>query len=426
MRVTSCCRVLALAALLPCALLAASPDSPPATVEDLVREALDRNPDLRAARSEVTALRTRPAQVESQPDPTLALRYQNDGWTPSLGTEPMSMLEVVAAQTITRGGKLELHARRLALDADHAAEQVRRAEISVATAVRRAHIELARARGLRALALEQGATWADVEEAARVRYSSGLGSAADMLRAQIEKTRVEEQLATLAADEEALVLELNRLRDRDAATPIATDDGAKTTAHQDEPEELLIERLAAESPELRAAQHEIERARVGVARARADFVPDLTMLAGFSTRASLGPMWQAGVSLSLPLHRSRLEAAVAEMETREKASEMRREAARQRLAIRTRERLVRVRAAATIERLYREGLVPQTQASADAVLSEYGAGRGTLAAVLQALAAVREARAGHLRAVAASALARVTLEEGSLVSLGMGHEADAP
>ena len=48
-------------------------------LEDLVREALARNPEILAAQKRYEALRQRPSQASSLPDPTLSLSYNSSG-----------------------------------------------------------------------------------------------------------------------------------------------------------------------------------------------------------------------------------------------------------------------------------------------------------------------------------------------------------
>src|SRR5262245_42818539 len=75
---------------------AAPPAVPDPVLQGLVDEALARNPQLVAAQQLERAAGARPAQEGSRPGPSVGVFYQNDGWAPSLGREPMTMLGLSA------------------------------------------------------------------------------------------------------------------------------------------------------------------------------------------------------------------------------------------------------------------------------------------------------------------------------------------
>src|SRR5258708_27888689 len=89
---------------------AAETATPSATseVDALVAEALERNPDLAAAKHEAAASRARVASAGALPDPMLSVTYENDGTSFSLGVEPMTRLSFMAQQAFPFPGKLAL------------------------------------------------------------------------------------------------------------------------------------------------------------------------------------------------------------------------------------------------------------------------------------------------------------------------------
>ena len=76
----------------------ATPDDASAEVAALVAEALQKNPDVLAARQEAAASAARVGPAGALPDPMVTVGYENDGAAPSLGTEPMTRLAFVAQQ----------------------------------------------------------------------------------------------------------------------------------------------------------------------------------------------------------------------------------------------------------------------------------------------------------------------------------------
>ena len=379
----------------------------------LVAEALAKNPDVRQADDALAAARARPSQARALPDPTLSLTYTNDGWSPTLGNRDMTTLGVMGSQVLTWPGKRRLRGAVLDLEAEQAAQQAERVRLSLVAAVKRAYFRLLLARQLQAVIHEQEEIWKEIEGVARARYGVGQGAQQDVLRVQVEVTRMQQQRAEQDAEARVRRAELNRLLAR------AADQEVETADHLDlfrnpRPREEIVTEVEQQSPELRAASTAIERDRLLVALAEKDKNPDLAVQAGYMNRGHLDPMWQAGVSFNLPLRRGRLQGARAEAEARARASERRLESLRLELRFRTEERLAQLETAETVARLYGDGIVPQDQMSVEAAIASYQAGRVPFVAVLEALATLYGDRSTHLRVLAGHQGTRASLEEGSL------------
>jgi outer membrane protein TolC len=402
-------------------------DSP--TLAALVEEALARNPDIRAAGEALRAARTRPAQASARRDPSLALTYTNDGWSPSLGDMPDANLSLMLSQDLPWPGKRRLRGEIASKEAERVEQQLARARLSVAASVRRAYAGLLQARALLELTREQAEVWRQIEGVARARYSVGQGNQQDVLRAQIELTRIGQALTEQEAEGAVRRAELNRLLDRDAEAPLETSD-ALAPATPAAPLQQELERLAAASPELRAARASVEAAKLLLDLARKEYRPDLTLLAGYMNRGGLDPMWQAGVAINLPLNRKRRASGVAEAEAQLRSAEAGLRSIELQLRYRTQERLAQLAAALETAALYRDGVVPQGGLNVEAAIASYQAGRVPFVAVLEALTTLYVDRITLLRLYAGSARIRASLDEASLESTsdlpGMAPAAMAP
>jgi outer membrane protein TolC len=175
-----------------------------------------------------------------------------------------------------------------------------------------------------------------------------------------------------------------------------------------------LERLRTLSPELRAAQIAIDRARLAVDLAKKEYRPDFTVLGGYMNRGGLDPMWQAGVSVTLPLNRKRRASGVAEAEQLLSAARSRREGVELQLRLRTEERLAQLAAAQKVALLYGEGIVPQGRMSVEAAIASYQAGRVPFITVLESLTTLYGDRVTLVRALAGQSRVRASLDEASL------------
>lgn len=416
----------------------AAPPAPPhdspadPVLAALVEEALGASPDLLALQESLLAARARPGQARALADPMLSVVYTNDGWSPSLGRMSMTTLGFMGSQELPWPGKRGLRGDVSAREADQAAQALERARRGTAAAVTRAYYGLALSRELLVLVREQEALWQQIEGVARARYAVGQGAQPDVLRVQIELTRVEEQSARQEAESRIRLAELNRLTGRPAGTPLET--RARLALRPlDESLDAALERLASGSPELRSAALAGERARLRVALAEKDWKPDFGVQAGYMNRGGLDPMWQAGISLSLPVQRKRRAEAAAEAEAELRASARAAEAVRLQLRFRTEERLAQLETTERIAGLYERGIIPQGRLAVDAAVANYQSGRVPFVAVLESLTTLYNDRAAHLGLLANHERIRASLEEASLEettsldaagAAGMGPRAD--
>jgi outer membrane protein TolC len=320
---------------------------------------------------------------------------------------------VTLSQDLPFPGKRRLRGRIAALEADQLDQQLARARLAVAAAVRRAYFGLLQSRALADLTREQSEVWRQIEGVARVRYSVGQGNQQDVLRTQVELTRVGQALAEQEAEASIRLAEINRLLGRPAE---ATLDASFALGEIGPAESLSaeLERARSLSPELTAARSAIDRARLAVELARKEYRPDFNVQGGYMNRGGLDPMWQAGVSLNLPIRRGRRAGAVAEAEAVLAAAESRLAAVELQLRLRTQERLAQLEAARNVATLYREGIVPQDRMSVEAAIASYQSGRIPFISVLESLATLYTDRSTLVGLLAGQARIRASLDEASL------------
>ena len=112
-------------------------------------------------------------------------------------------------------------------------------------------------------------------------------------------------------------------------------------------------------------------------------------------------MWQAGLSIGLPVWSRRKQGpAVAETKARAAGEAASAEALEQVLRLRVAERRATLEALLGNIALYRDGLLVQSQATVDSTLAQYRVGRVTFASVLEANAGFVADEDGYLAALA--------------------------
>ena len=385
-------------------------------VEALVAEALANNPDLVAVRQEAAAARARVSPAGTLPDPMVTVNYENDGVSPSLGVESMTRLQFMAQQAIPFPGKLGLQERVAKADAERSATRPDRVALALEAAVRRGYATLLEARENLRLVDEQIETWRGIEEVIRARYSAGMGTQQDVLRAQSERTRLLQQRRKDEAAEEGALVELRRLLYRPPDAPVPTErrlvPGEPLAAL---PADEFLKKTLEATPELRDAALAKERSRLAEELAHRNLRPDLVASAGYMNRGSLPLMWSAGVGVSVPLWVGKKQRPlIVEAQSLVEAASAT-EASLRRLALaRTEERLIRIRQLGDESRLDSEALLVQDRLAVDAALASYRTGGVPFVTVLEALSTSFTDRRGAVARLADLLRAEADLREFSL------------
>lgn len=395
-------------------------------LDALVSEALAKAPEMESAHASVEAAQHRIVPARTLPDPFLSSTYQNDGRSISLGKAEGSFLGLMATQAIPWPGKL-----RLAGDiASSEAKEIERGtlgrtELTLEARVRNAWYDLVLAHAIDRIIEDRRAAAAQIEASVRERYAAGLTVQQDVLRAQVELARIEELKATQTATIASRAAELNRLvgapQDRVIATPDRLPEEVGAPALAD-----LISAAAARSPELAASAQAIDTGRIRVDLAKKNFLPDFSVNAGSMYRGSfaMGPMWQVGVGVSLPIwidRRQQNQLAEARAVVRGRTAD--KDTVALELEVRTRERVAQLDASSRIAELYRDKVLPLDDLSLESALASYQSGKVPFITVLDALNTLYSDRAILAGRLAESAKWRVAIDEASLQPTAMSSGA---
>jgi outer membrane protein TolC len=382
----------------------------------LIQEALDHNPDLARTRTLIQAEQERIPQAKALADPSLTLGLQNDGFKSiQVGKMETSYYQIMLTQPLPWPGKRNLRGAIASLGVDTSRATSDRTRLTLVADVKRAYFGLLLVRGQVELLDQQALFWRQASDLTRVRYEVGQGAQADLLRAQLEQNRLRQTRLGLQAEERTLVAGLNRLRGVQDGAPVPTTARLGEQPVAVAPAAAWVARAEQESPELRAARVGITQAERSLDLARRDRYPDFAVSAGVMPRGSFDPMWTVGVSIALPLwSKNKQQRAVAEQEFRRKAQGSEVDNVRNLLRQRIEERSAQLEAAQDTLRLFREGLLVQSEASFQASLAQYETGRTPFLGVLEALNGWLADRGGYLAALAQAQALAIAQEEFNL------------
>lgn len=405
-----------LAAAIPTGVRAQAP-APDAALSKLLDDATTASPEVAQAQAGVEAERARIPQAGALPDPSLTLGIQNDGFKRiEIGTAGTSYFNIMVTQPLYWPGKRGLREQVATLGSRRAEALLARVALDLEGRVRRAYLGWLLAQGQVELLAEQEMLWTQAEQTARSRYESGQAPQSDLLRAQLERARLQQRRWALDAEVAVRLADLNRLRARplDERVPAAAR-LAETADPALLSESDAVRDAEARSPELLFSSLGVDQAGRRVELARKEERPDFAVTAAIMPRGSLEPMWSLGVTVGLPIFAGRKqERAVDENQQRQIGEAQGSEALRQILRLRTHQRLSTLASLNRTNQLYRSQILVLSAATTRSTLSQYEVGRIPFAAVLEVLSGYVSDRASFLGSLADAQLIAIAEQEVSL------------
>ncbi|MGA2629406.1 MAG: TolC family protein [Terriglobia bacterium] len=388
-------------------------DSPPARLEELVREALTRNPEIQAAQRGAEAKRARVPQAKAWSDPTLTLGYGGNILPPYtlMRGDPSSQRQFMAEQVIPYPGKTRLRGEIAAREADAEATGIDEVSRRVVAEVKQAYVDLYFAdQSLSTLAKERQIL-EQLAQVSQIRYSVGKGVQQDIIRAQVELTRLSERQTMLEQTRRTLEAQLNSLRDLPVDTPVGPASELRQSVLVQTPAEL---QSAAEStfPALKRQQAMIEGNQLAVNLAHKEVRPDFSVGYTYMQRAGLPDMYGFTFSTSLPVfRRNKQDQAIREAALNLEAAQRSVGNQLTLLRYRVKQEFVAVEAADRLMKLYTEGLVPQSRLALESSLASYEAGASDFQTVLSNFTTILEYELNYHQQLANHEKALARLEE---------------
>jgi cobalt-zinc-cadmium efflux system outer membrane protein len=354
------------------------------SADELVRMALESSPALAALRESVAAAREMERPATALADPMVEGMFQDEEFPDyTVGKMPMSMIGVEVRQPLPYPGK-----RRARGDAASAETALRTARISALEARVASEVRVLYGK-IYAVDRERQALTAAHElvdmlsATAASRYASGGAEQEAVLKAQLQGSRLGEQLEDLDAERAAMVAELGRWLGRPIVLGEITELPKVSLDLQAEPASADVE----------VARAAVALAERRLAAAQLDLKPDFSPSAGLAGRGPLGAVLTLRFGVELPFWKK------SKQEPMIRAAERGLEMSRQELrdaevlaASETARLAVRWQQAERQVTRFREAILPQSSTVLDAARSSYLAARGDFSTVIEDFGLWLEAR----------------------------------
>ena len=373
------------------------------TVDSLIEEAVSNNPQIQAAYNNWKAEEYKVAQVKSLPDPMADYAYFGSNVETRVGPQEH---KYGVSQKIPFPGKLNIKGKAQSKHAGILKEKYEAAKREVIKNVRFAYYDVFWVDKAIQITEEEKAILENLEKVAQRKYESNVVPQQDVIKAQVELSKLIDKLFLLKQNIKGLEAKMNSLLDRPKGTALGVIGAVEPVKFEYSLEELHA--MAQDSrQELLAANLDVERAKYEKSLAKLDYLPDITV--GFdyiqigkdhTTMENDGEdAWMGKVAVNVPLWFDRLGAQLKEKDAKLEAARKNYENIENSLSYEIEDVYSKIAAYKDIISLYKTALVPQTEQAFEAANTAYETGNVDFLNWLDAERILLQTRLAYYKAI---------------------------
>ena len=379
----------------------------------IVRIALERNRDIAEMRARALAAEARGRAASRLPD--LEVKYEQWGvpLARPLALNNADTLMVGVRQNFPAWGTLEARGRAASEDAGGARETEKARRQEVAAQVTRTFATYYRAEQELRLHLEHVGLTSRVLEFAKLNQRTGRGGGLqDVLRLELELTRLHTDVARIERDQRSSRALLNALMDRASDAPLGPPEELSVSTGGDVAE--MEKALGTNRPELKAAGRAVKRTQALLDETRrAAWIPNLMlgldywyMPMGEEKRHAYGAM----VGINLPWLSGRRRDEEREAEQTFMAEQHALEATRNAVTYELHDAAARLDSARQTFQIVDQELLARARRSLEVTQAAYSSGQGDATTLLDAMRSYLQVRIERVRALAEVAMSQTDLQ----------------
>jgi cobalt-zinc-cadmium efflux system outer membrane protein len=365
-------------ALMACLVLAGMHAVAAVPLAGLLDEAGRNNPDIIAALRGWQAAAQVPSQVSTLPDPQVTVQHFSVGSPrPFAGysNSEFAYIGLCISQELPYPGKLSLRAEAAQRDAAASRERFEATKRSIFQQLKAAYFQLAYVQQTLGVLERDERLLEQIEKVAEARYRVGQGTQQDVLKAQLQRTKILRELAHHHELMESQQAQLKKILNRPPdSVDISVDDLTETPLGYTSEE--LLAKVRTQNPDVTGEQEMVRKQSLQVEMARKDRYPDFTVQYMWQhTAQQFRDYYMLSFSARLPIYKRRkLDPEMTQAVEELNRSRREYESHVQQAYFEVRDQFISAETAAQILKIYREGLIPQAMATFRAGLAAYESG----------------------------------------------------
>ncbi len=344
-------------------------------LDDVIREALDKNPEAQSALHTIKALQRRVPQVESLPDPMASIGWAgNPAPFSVMSGDPSSYRGLTVSEQFPYPGKLKLRGQIASKEADVAQADYDAIQRRVAAGVKTAYYAYFYYDRAIQTTNRNKDLLEKLSKIAEARYRVGKAMQQDVLRSQIEVSMLLEKLTMLEQQRATAQARINDflVRSPESPLPPAADVGPATITHTlDE----LYALAAANDTAVVRNNKMVERGQLGIALAEREYRPDIGVSYMFQQRSANPYMNGVTVSVNIPVfYKTKQRQGVAEASENLLSAEKMRDNRLNEVRFELKQDYLAAKASERLLTLYSKGVVPQSSLALESSMASYQVG----------------------------------------------------
>jgi outer membrane protein, heavy metal efflux system len=345
----------------------------PTSLHELVQEAEQKNPQIAASFHAWQASRNVPKRASALPETQVSVQQFSVGSPrPFAGysNSDFAYIGFGASQDIPYPGKRKLRAQVAEHEADSMEAQTDAVRRTVAGNLKMVYFRLAYIQQTLGVLQKSDQLLNQVQEATEARYRVGHGNQQDVLKAQLQHTKILQELAHHHQEEGLLEAQIKQILGRPQES---ADLFAETLTLRALPYTAadLAQKAREQNPDVHSKQASIRQQETQVELAHKNFRPDFNVSYTYQhTADKFRDYYMATFGIRLP-NRGRQKAELAEAQENQERARQELDAESQRVLSDVQQQYVRAKTAEERLKIYSDGLVPQSEATFQSVLSAY-------------------------------------------------------
>jgi len=371
------------------------------SLEPLVKEAREKNPDILAAKQRWEASLARVPQAKSPEDPVLGVEFEKiPRGTLKLNKVMPDDRKFSISQMIPFLGRLPLKGKIALIESQMAASEYKNKELEIVNELKNAYYDLFMDYKDIELNQESLAFLENIANIAESKYIVGEVTQEELFKINLEIAKLSNDIVNLKQARSSKQVGINLLLNRDSQSLLGWPQVDEKISFQNSLDSLY--RLTLENqPELLMFAYAIERNKHAKDLAKKSFFPDV--MAGIVQRGitsgTIGP-WDLMLAFSVPLwfwtkQRYEIKEAVANLEVAKAAYE----AMKNRALAEIKNLFTKIEIEKTKINLYKASQIPMLESSIQSSLTAYASGGGDIMMLLDSQRMLVETKMSYYKAI---------------------------
>jgi outer membrane protein, heavy metal efflux system len=349
----------------------------PTPLSVLIEEAKKNDPAIHVAESAARAATFASSQASTLPDPQFTLQQFSVGSPrPFAGytNSDFAYIGLGASQQFPYPGKRKLRGAVADRDADATKSHIEVVTQDEIETLKTTYFHLAYLQETLGILQQNDSLLQQIDQQAEAHYSTGQGNQRDVLKAQLERTKILREISMhhqLVGEDQAV---LKRILRRSQDSPDVIPETLSATFLRYTASELL-DKVRGQNPNVHEDAAMVQRNHTAVELAQKEFRPDFEVSYMYeNTDRKFRDYYMLSFSVNFPRRKPR-QAALAQAQVNVERAQQEQDAQLQAVLAEVQKQYVTIKASEEQLLIYRDGLIPQSQATIQAGLASYESNR---------------------------------------------------